>query len=625
MENLREQTVFLQKMSVGRYENRYFLERNEGLLVVPNTRLYEHPREIRAEEESLFILRQEVLRASGRSDDDAKCMVCCEGSSEELFLFPTSREAHDGRDTFAMTEYKRILSERQEEFLNYLTAQLTTHTPSEFLPTTTNIPNRPTLLTEQTKVSLENIAISEALFFVLLSKTKVRVGENFSLFGEENDGDSIAEHGIARYAPALLRKKEQSEAITPLFLDNVSNIPSNSIGCTLGKDLVNISTWLLPKMKTSDLGMCESLSLNEKVEEYISPIFGMDDRSIFIGKVKEIDLADYAVNVLPKLKFHEDNEINVLDLSAEREEHIAPILAREQRFCLGRIKGMGLGEYAVFILVKMDMTRICPETLVLSNDIFYRSEIFGAYENNIFLGGVGKLGFDGYALDLLAKLKRRKEDNVIKGLYLNADEADNIAKTLREADRSIDIGEVGTMRLEGYSVDVLPKLVAGVFKKIELVTREEDHVSNILNTGNRSIDIGKVGTMELHDYAVNLLPKLVVENVEELVLFAHKESYISNILEAGNRSIDIGGVKKLELCTYARSVLPKLKMGENNEMERFSMWIYGGKGMASILSMGDGSIEIGRIKQKGFWVPEEIKPKLKYILVDEEGHEIETS
>ncbi|OIR57324.1 MAG: uncharacterized protein A8A55_1915, partial [Amphiamblys sp. WSBS2006] len=169
MENFREQTVFLQRTPLGRYN---FVERAEGFLIIPNTP-HESQEEVRAREESLFRLKQEVLEASGRTDADAVCMICRDDNSDGAFLFPICREAHyfaclgclkkeaergtgeivcphDREDPFAMTEYKRIYFELREAFLNRLTAQLTTHTPSEFLPTTTNIPNRPTLLTKKT-------------------------------------------------------------------------------------------------------------------------------------------------------------------------------------------------------------------------------------------------------------------------------------------------------------------------------------------------------------------------------------------------------------------------------------------------------------------------------------------
>ncbi|OIR56484.1 MAG: uncharacterized protein A8A55_2768 [Amphiamblys sp. WSBS2006] len=121
--------------------------------------------------------------------------------------------------------------------------------------------------------------------------------------------------------------------------------------------------------------------------------------------------------------------------------------------------------------------------------------------------------------------------------------------------------------------------------------------------------------MKLNDYAVNVLPKLMVKELKIFELAAFKESHVSNILNAGNRRIDIGGVKKLELYGYAVNVLQKLKIGEDNKVEMFMLRKKEEDSMTNILSMGDGSIEVRRIQRNGFVVPEEIKPKLKYILV----------
>ncbi|OIR56534.1 MAG: uncharacterized protein A8A55_2716 [Amphiamblys sp. WSBS2006] len=114
----------------------------------------------------------------------------------------------------------------------------------------------------------------------------------------------------------------------------------------------------------------------------------------------------------------------------------------------------------------------------------------------------------------------------------------------------------------------------------------------------------------------------MVGELKRLELVAGEESHVSDTLNTGNGSIDIWGIKDLELHDYAVNVLPKLKIGENKEMESFVLRKKEEVSMANIISMEDESIEIGRIKRKGFDVPEEIKPKLKYILIDKTEREI---
>ncbi|OIR57136.1 MAG: uncharacterized protein A8A55_2108 [Amphiamblys sp. WSBS2006] len=483
MENLQEQTAFPWNIFFGSYKKKYFVERDEGVLIVPNI-TYDHQREIRTEEECLFKLKQEVLEANGRSDVGAVCMICCEGSKEGKFLFPTCREAHhlfvcldclkkeeergterivcpyDRMDRFAMVEYKRILSERQEEFLNQLTVQPTTNTPSVFLLTTTNIPDNPTLLTEQTTVSLENIAVSEDFFFVLLSKTKVRIGENFSLFGDKDGEDCIAEHGMARNTPVLLKKK-QNELITPLFLENIDNIPPNSIGCTFGKFLVNISTRFLTKLRISEVSDFEYLIIEMEKEEHLREILAMEDKSFFIGERRAISLRGYAVNILPKLAFHENNEIEFLILEIEKEEHFRGI----------------------------------PD---MKNE-------------SIFVAKPRTISLDGYAVGMLPKINFR-EDNKTKSIFMEAGQEECIIPILGMENESIFVVKTETITLKNYAVSILPKLnfhednETGI---LFLFADLREHVRLILDMGDRSIFVGKAGVIFSEKYAINTLSKLI--------------------------------------------------------------------------------------------------------------------
>ncbi|OIR57326.1 MAG: uncharacterized protein A8A55_1913 [Amphiamblys sp. WSBS2006] len=765
MENLQEQTAVMQDISFARYKNKYFVERNEGLLIIPNV-AYEHPEEVKAIQESLFKLKQEVLEASGRTDADAQCMICCEGSKEGKILFPTCREPHhlfvcldclkkeDGRgterivcphdreDPFAMTEYRRIVSEQREafrnqreEFLSRMATQPTTHTPSVFSMKTTTIPDEKTFLTEQTTVSLENVAISEGLFFVLLSKTKVRVGDNFSLFGNKNGEDCIKEHGMERYTSVFL-KKEQSEPITPLFLENINNIPSNSIGCTLGIPLFNISTRLLTKLIISERCLCESLSLEMEKEEHLREILAMENKSFFIGKRIIIKLKGYAHNILPKLAFHKDNEIGRLSLEMKKEEHLGGILAMEdESFFVLKPKTIILGGYAVNILPKINFreNRETHHLELEADQEEHVTTILGVEDESFFVVKMETITLRNYAVAILPKLSFR-EDKEMDGLYLSADLEEHATTILGMDGGSIFVGKTKKILFEKYATNILPKLAFHEDNEMDVFSLEdvekEECIRAILDMEDRSIFVKETKIIKLREYAVNILPKLVLrgrtetkglylsaylreyiapilareqtfcpgsmkemglcnyaifvlvkmdmtkgncprclklsigwvyrpgmfreyENniflggIEELnfegytlellvnlrrrkkhkeirtiYLHASKADHITQILNTKNRSIDIEGVNTLKLRGYAVNVLPKLKIRENNEMESFFVWSYYEDSMANILKMKNKSIEIGRIKKKGFDVPEEIEQKLKYILVDEEGHEI---
>ncbi|OIR55685.1 MAG: uncharacterized protein A8A55_3569, partial [Amphiamblys sp. WSBS2006] len=88
-----------------------------------------------------------------------------------------------------------------------------------------------------------------------------------------------------------------------------------------------------------------------------------------------------------------------------------------------------------------------------------------------------------------------------------------------------------------------------------------------------------------------------------------------------DRSISTGRVKNMELTGYAVCVIPKLRIHEDNIMERFLVStneLY----FSRILSEGDSSIEVGKIRQVDFCVTKKLRRKLRYTLVDGEGNEV---
>ncbi|OIR55595.1 MAG: uncharacterized protein A8A55_3659, partial [Amphiamblys sp. WSBS2006] len=75
----------------------------------------------------------------------------------------------------------------------------------------------------------------------------------------------------------------------------------------------------------------------------ISRILEAEDSSLWMRKVKELCLCDHVIEILPKLRFHEEIEIEEIRLHAEKQEDIAGILRKEnQSICLGRVKKLRL-------------------------------------------------------------------------------------------------------------------------------------------------------------------------------------------------------------------------------------------------------------------------------------------
>ncbi|OIR55841.1 MAG: uncharacterized protein A8A55_3413, partial [Amphiamblys sp. WSBS2006] len=234
--------------------------------------------------------------------------------------------------------------------------------PASFL-LTCDLPNEAVLLTDQTTVTLSNIEISEKLFFVLLEKTRVTVGENFSITGHNyNSYDCIREHGMARNSPfELVRNVPQS----PLALENIERMPSNSIGCVLREvylsdnGLINI----LPKLRIN--GDCEikRFSVTATRREHVAAVLAQK-KPFCVGRVKDMHLREYAVGVITKMSL-KDCEIESLRLTASEEAHVAEVLKQEKPFCVGRVKYMYLWDYAVCVITKMSLKDCEIEMLVL--------------------------------------------------------------------------------------------------------------------------------------------------------------------------------------------------------------------------------------------------------------------
>ncbi|OIR57224.1 MAG: uncharacterized protein A8A55_2017 [Amphiamblys sp. WSBS2006] len=109
--------------------------------------------------------------------------------------------------------------------------------------------------------------------------------------------------------------------------------------------------------------------------------------------------------------------------------------------------------------------------------------------------------------------------------------------------------------------------------------------------------------------------------LEQYNLSAFEERHISKVLREEDRSIATGRVKSMELLWYAVCILAKLRIHNDNTMEKFALST-NELHFSRIIEEGDSSIDVGRIRRCGFKVPEKIRQKLRYTLVDGEGKEV---
>ncbi|OIR55810.1 MAG: uncharacterized protein A8A55_3444, partial [Amphiamblys sp. WSBS2006] len=94
-----------------------------------------------------------------------------------------------------------------------------------------------------------------------------------------------------------------------------------------------------------------TLMLSASEEEHVAAVLAQE-QLFCAGRVKNMVLKDYTVNILPMLRIHKDCEFESLVVAASKEEHITEMLSQDQKFCVGGVNGMVLEEYAVFVFLK---------------------------------------------------------------------------------------------------------------------------------------------------------------------------------------------------------------------------------------------------------------------------------
>ncbi|OIR56253.1 MAG: uncharacterized protein A8A55_3001 [Amphiamblys sp. WSBS2006] len=430
-----------------------------------------------------------------------------------------------------------------------------------------DLQNEEVFLTEKTTVTLSNIEISTRLFFVLLFRTRVTVGERFSITRHVDNEDCIREHGMARNSPVWLGR---NEAVPSLVLENIERMPLNSVGCSLQKlnlrdtGLINI----LPKLRIN--GDCEvgMIWLYAPRKEHVAAVLAQK-KPFCVGRVRKMDLEDYAVGIITKMIL-KDCEIERLRLDAGEEAHVAAVLKQEKPFCVGRVKNMVLQGYAASVITKMSPKDCEFESLIL---IAPKEEHFDAVlkQKKPFCdGGVKIMHLWDYAVGVITKMSLK--DCEIETLGLYASEEAQVAEVLKQ-ENPFCVGRVKNMRFEGYAVDVITK-------------------------------------MSLKDC-----------EFESLILIAPRKEHVAAVLKQENK-IRVGRVKNMVLAGYTGNVITKMTFHKDNTMESFVLDA-GRNQLSRILKKGDNSIDLGRIRLGGFHVPERrIGRKFRYTLVDGEGKEV---
>ncbi|OIR57260.1 MAG: uncharacterized protein A8A55_1978 [Amphiamblys sp. WSBS2006] len=213
----------------------------------------------------------------------------------------------------------------------------------------------------------------------------------------------------------------------------------------------------------------EHLRLIANKEEHVAAIH-IQDQTIF-RRAKNIYLGDYSMRILPKMRNNEDNKVESLWLVASKEEHVAEMREQKQTIYVERVKNMELHGYAVSILLKLRIHEdFWARWLWLDAD--EKEHVAAVLEQGqmICVGKVKRMDLWGYAVCILPKLRNNK-DNIIEEFVLSVRE-EQISKILGEGDSNIEIGRT---RLGGFKVpgEVRRKLRCTLFDEEKETTASD--------------------------------------------------------------------------------------------------------------------------------------------------------
>ncbi|OIR56269.1 MAG: uncharacterized protein A8A55_2985, partial [Amphiamblys sp. WSBS2006] len=305
-------------------------------------------------------------------------------------------------------------------------------------------------LPRETKVILNSVSLSGALFFKLMTSTAVEIKNKITIFGQDNSLDRCC--GVLD-----VRTNEQTKIFVGWWSEEETEKAYSNIKTIRGKS-IHIDTeeihaaedgvyFLLKNWALFD-GYSPLFFLESSEREHIrkipsrleshgeneteklglsageiGEIQGTERNNIPLWKVKELKLTGCALEILHKLRFHEENEMDVFWLCAGEAEEISGILRMENSgIWVGKVKKLGLRGYAVGILPKLRIHEENEmEELGLTTQDSEDIQILGMENSSIWVGKVKRLELIGHAVKVFTMLGFH-QDSEVKKLVLITDE-----------------------------------------------------------------------------------------------------------------------------------------------------------------------------------------------------------
>lgn len=350
--------------------------------------------------------------------------------------------------------------------------------------------------------------------------------------------------------------------------------------------------------------------LDESKKKYIKELLKCENKSIFINKNKKLCLKNHSINILPKIMFSKDNEMEeLICYDVKKKEHIKEILECENKsIFMGKVRNLFLKEYSIGILPKLFFNE---DNEASSWNFYYNykkehiEEVLKCDNKSIFVGKIKILNFKKHSINILSKLNFHKDNEMEALMFYKCEKKEYIEEILKCKNKSILIGKLKSLLLKEYAINILPKL--DFHKDNEMNTlvlhknEKKEHIEEVMKCEKKSIFLGKIKELELQDYSVNILSKIFFPLNNEMDLFfcnVRKKEYIDFFFQYKDKSLFIGKIKTLKLGDYAINILPKLAFPlDNKELFLNLCYDYKKEHLKEILKYEDKSIFIGKIKK----------------------------
>ncbi|OIR56851.1 MAG: uncharacterized protein A8A55_2401, partial [Amphiamblys sp. WSBS2006] len=394
------------------------------------------------------------------------------------------------------------------------------------------------------------------------------------------------------------------------------------------------------------------------------------DSELDLGRIKRLCLCQNAVELLPMLKIHEDNKMDVLDLYCRGTlSELGSLLERENKIFIGLVDEVWLYGYAINLLTKIETQKGNKmKNLVISHGSLSKIEPLLESKEKTHLGKTKSLDIKNPESNGMEKKIREilETRNVIRDSWadylsrrkgLSSKEGQGEAPSAGPRGGSLPQQNanglprvVAKTKTEDETFDVLEEIKEGACSEMALkkifmrgcygkgfdshkfvwkgkgvadegadvefnLAKISDENKTRINDGE--LDLGRIKELRLYRNAVELLPMLKIHEdnkMDMLNLYCDSLSELGSLLERENR-VFIGLVDEAWLDGYAINLLTKIETQKGNEMTKLIISDGSPSNIGPLLE-SEEKIHLGKIKSLDFFScgNDKTKEKIREIL-----------